>query len=382
MKFVICPDSFKGSLSSREVARSIHRGLKKVIPEAEYTIFPMADGGEGTIDTLLFALGGKRYSATVFDPLGRKIKAEYGILLDNTGVIEMAAASGLPLLRKEERNPLITSTYGTGQLLLELVKRNVKTILIGVGGSATVDGGMGMAKAIGVKFLSGSNREIGDGGGALGRLKKIDISGINKKLLETKIIVLCDVKNPLTGKYGAANIFAPQKGADKKMVEILEKNLKHYASIIKKQLGKDIEHLAGSGAAGGLAAGLVAFLNAEIKEGSKFIAEKIGLENHMKDADIVITGEGKIDSQVKFGKTIMAVIEIARKYNVCVIALCGIKSDPIDALYKKGLTAVFPVAPCYVTIEESMKNAAFFIEKTSREIAALIKCLYLNRQKN
>ncbi|MCX7705775.1 MAG: glycerate kinase [bacterium] len=379
MKIVICPDSFKGSLGAKEVAKAIYQGMHKILPEANYEILPMADGGEGTIDALLNALGGKKYHAIVLDPLGRKIKAEYAILSDGTGVIEMASASGLPLLKPEERNPLVTSTYGTGQLILELVKRKVKSILIGVGGSATVDGGMGMAMALGVKFLSSSNKPLRQGGGFLGKLARIDISGINKDVFMTDITVLCDVRNPLTGKYGAAKVFGPQKGADEKMVQLLEKNLRHYAQVIKNQLKKDIENLPGSGAAGGLAAGLVAFLNAQIKEGSRFIVEKIRLENHLKNADIVITGEGKIDNQVRFGKTIMAILECSKKHNVPVIAICGIKSGSLEYLSKNGLTAVFPIVPGVISLEESMKNARTYIEDTSKEIARLMKCFCQNK---
>ncbi|MCM8788502.1 MAG: glycerate kinase, partial [Candidatus Omnitrophica bacterium] len=230
-----------------------------------------------------------------------------------------------------------------------------------------------------VKFFSDSRKELREGGGFLGKLAKIDISGINKDVLKAKITVLCDVTNPLTGRYGAARVFAPQKGADKKMVELLEKNLRHYAQVIREQLKKDIENMPGSGAAGGLAAGLVAFLNAKIKEGSRFIAEKIELERHIKNSDIVITGEGRIDSQVKFGKTIMAVVEKAKRHNVPVVALCGIKSGSIDDLYKNGLTAVFSIVPGPIKLEESIEKSQDFIKDTSREIAGLIKCFCRKR---
>lgn len=382
MKIIICPDSFKGAIGSIEAAKAIKKGMSKVLPDARYVLLPMADGGEGTVDVLLYAIGGKKYTETVHDPLGRKIKAEYAILKDGTGVIEMASASGLPLLKKEERNPLITSTYGTGELILALIRKKVKSILIGVGGSATCDGGSGMAMALGVNFYSDSGEKIKEGGGFLDKLKRIDISGINKNVLKTSITVMCDVRNPLTGKYGAARVFGPQKGADKKMVEILEKNLCHYAKIIKQQLGKDIQKIPGSGAAGGLSAGLVAFCNAKIVEGSRFIAENIGLEKNIKDAHLIITGEGRIDSQVRFGKTIMAVLEVAKKYNVPVIGLCGIKSGSLDSLYKNGLTAVFPIAPGPVSIEESMKNTKTFLENTAKEVAGLVKCFCQNRLKN
>jgi len=379
MKIVICPDSFKGCLGSLEVAGAIKDGVKEIFPDAQYISLPMADGGEGTVDALLFAIGGKKYKADVLDPLGRKVKAEYAVLSDGTGVLEMASASGLPLLRTNEKNPLITSTYGTGQIILELVKKKVKSILIGVGGSATVDGGTGMAKALGVKFYSKSGENLQEGGGFLGDLEKIDISGINRDALKTKITVLCDVNNPLTGKYGASRIFGPQKGADKKMVNILEKNLKHYAKIIKKQIRKDIEHIPGSGAAGGLAAGLVAFLNAELKEGAHFIAEKIKLEKNIKDSHLIITGEGKIDSQVKYGKAILAVIQISKKYKKPVVAICGQISGDLKFLHKYGLSAVFPITPGPITLEESIKNSKRFIRNTSAQIAGLVRCFYKNR---
>ncbi len=378
MKIIICPDSFKGCLGSPEVAMAIQKGMKKFLPDAGYVLAPMADGGEGTVDVLLSAIGGRKHKTVVRDPLGRKIKAEYAILQDGTGVIEMASASGLPLLRMDERNPLITSTYGTGQLILELVKKKVKSILVGVGGSATVDGGAGMAMALGVNFYSESGENLREGGGFLGKLAKIDTSGINRDILETKITVLCDVNNPLTGRYGASRIFGPQKGADGKMVKLLDRNLRHYAGIIRKQLKKDIEHIAGSGAAGGLAAGLVAFLNADIRDGSRFIAEKIGLEKNIRDAHLIITGEGRIDSQVRYGKVLLAVIETARKYKKPVIAVCGQISGDIDFLHRSGLSAVFSITPGPVSLEDAMKHSRTLIENTSTQIAGLLRCFYRN----
>mgnify|MGYP000868974113 FL=1 len=374
MKILICPDSFKGSLSAKEVANTICLAMSKILPDAIFITSPMADGGEGTVDALLSGIGGKKYTVSVLDPLGRKINAEYAILSDGTGVMEMACASGLPLLKTHEKNPLVTSTYGTGQMILEMVKKKVKHILVGVGGSATVDGGMGMAKALGVKFYSKSGKELKEGGGFLGRLAKIDVSGINQDVLKTKITVLCDVNNPLTGQYGASRIFGPQKGATEQMVELLDSNLHHYATIIKKQLKKDVEFIPGAGAAGGLAAGLYAFLNAYLVEGAKYIAEKLNLEKHIKESDVIITGEGKIDSQVKFGKTILPVIETAKKYQKPVIALCGQKARDTEFLRNAGLTATFPIVPGPVLLEEAMKNAKAYLQDTAREIACLIKC--------
>jgi glycerate kinase len=379
MKILICPDSFKGCLSAIVAGNTIKKGMQKVLPHAQYTVLPMADGGEGTVDALLFAIGGKKYRAIVSDPLGRKIQAEYAILSDGTGVMEMASASGLPLLKQSERNPLITSSFGTGQLIKEMAKRNLTSILIGVGGSATVDGGMGMAMAIGVKFYSKNGKQLRQGGGFLGNLSNIDISGIDEKIKKIKITVLCDVKNPLTGKYGASRVFAPQKGATEQMVKLLEKNLSHFAEIIRKQLKKDIENVPGSGAAGGIAAGLMAFLDAKLVEGSRYIAEKLNLEKHMKNCDFVITGEGKIDGQTKFGKAILPVIETAKKFNVPVIALCGQKSSDAEILRKYGLTSIFSIVPGPVTLEESLRNAEKFLIKTSQELAYLIKCLSKNK---
>jgi len=379
MKILICPDSFKGCLSAIVAGNTIKKGMQKVLPHAQYTVLPMADGGEGTVDALLFAIGGKKYRAIVSDPLGRKIQAEYAILSDGTGVMEMASASGLPLLKQSERNPLITSSFGTGQLIKEMAKRNLTSILIGVGGSATVDGGMGMAMAIGVKFYSKNGKQLRQGGGFLGNLSNIDISGIDEKIKKIKITVLCDVKNPLTGKYGASRVFAPQKGATEQMAKLLEKNLSHFAEIIRKQLKKDIENVPGSGAAGGIAAGLMAFLDAKLVEGSRYIAEKLNLEKHMKNCDFVITGEGKIDGQTKFGKAILPVIETAKKFNVPVIALCGQKSSDAEILRKYGLTSIFSIVPGPVTLEESLRNAEKFLIKTSQELAYLIKCLSKNK---
>ncbi|HOK79595.1 MAG TPA: glycerate kinase [bacterium] len=374
MKILICPDSFKGSLSAKEVANTIRLAMGKILRNTTFISLPMADGGEGTVDALLSGLGGKKYKVSVCDPLGRKIIAEYALLSDGTGVMEMASASGLPLLKAHERNPLITSTYGTGQMILEMVKKKVKHIVVGVGGSATVDGGMGMAKALGVKFYSKSGKELREGGGFLGHLAKIDVSGINRDVLKTKVTVLCDVNNPLIGKHGASRVFGPQKGATKTMVELLDRNLHHYATIIKKQLKKDVELIPGAGAAGGLAAGLLAFLNANLVEGAKYIAEKIQLEKHIKESDIIITGEGKIDSQVKFGKTILHVIETAKKHNKPVIALCGQKTGDTEFLRKAGLTAIFSIVSGPTFFEEAIKNAKLYLQSTSREIACLIKC--------
>ncbi|MGB9642640.1 MAG: glycerate kinase [Candidatus Ratteibacteria bacterium] len=374
MKILICPDSFKGSLSAKEVANTIRVAMGKILQDATFSSIPMADGGEGTVDALLSALGGKKFKVSVLDPLGRKITAEYTLLSDGTGVMEMASASGLPLLKADEKNPLITSTYGTGQIIIEMVKKKVKHILVGVGGSATVDGGMGMAKALGVKFYSKSGKELKEGGGFLGHLAKIDVSGINQDVLKTKVTVLCDVNNPLTGKYGASRVFGPQKGATETMVELLDRNLHHYAAIIKKQLKKDIELIPGAGAAGGLGAGLAAFLNANLVEGAKYIAEKIQLERHIKESDIIITGEGKIDSQIKFGKTILHVIETAKRHKKPVIALCGQKTDDTKFLHKAGLTAIFSIVWGPVSLEEAIKKAKLYLQTTSREIACLIKC--------
>lgn len=335
MKIVIAPDSFKESLTADEVASAIASGFRKVFPDAEIVNVPLADGGEGTVRALIAATGGKIIKKQVTGPLGTPVTAFYGLLGDGkTAVIEIAAASGLHLIPSEERNPLITTTKGTGELILAALDEGVERIIIGLGGSATNDGGSGLVQALGARLVDEEGRDLPPGGGSLGRLAKIDITGLDSRLFRVKISVACDVTNPLLGEYGASRTFAPQKGATPEMVEELERNLTHYATILKRDLDKDISAIPGAGAAGGTAAGLIAFLDAELKRGIDIVIEATRLEEKIKDADLVVTGEGKIDGQTLSGKTPIGVAQLAKKYHIPVVAICGSISHDAHLVYE------------------------------------------------
>lgn len=313
MKIVIAPDSFKESLTALEVANAIEKGFQEIYPDATYIKIPMADGGEGTVQSLVDATDGQIIKKQVIGPLGHPVEAFFGVLGNGkTAVIEMAAASGLHLVPQADRNPLITTTWGTGELILAALDYKVEHIIIGIGGSATNDGGAGMAQALGAKLLDDKGEQIGYGGGSLNQLVSIDLSALDPRLQQVKIEVACDVNNPLVGPTGAAAIYGPQKGATPEMVNLLDRNLTHYAEIIKKDLSKDVIDIPGAGAAGGLGAGLLAFLSAELKRGVDIVIAATQLEKHMNKADLVITGEGKIDNQTIHGKTPIGVAKTAK----------------------------------------------------------------------
>lgn len=375
MKIILAPDSFKESMTAKEACEVIERGMKKIIPDLECISVPMADGGEGTTQSLVDATGGEFYTQRVLGPLGESVEARFGILGDGkTAILEMAAASGLELVPKEKRDATITTTYGTGELIRAALDKNVETILIGIGGSATNDGGAGMIQALGGKLLDSCGKEIGFGGGQLSNLCKIDLSNLDKRLEKTKIIVACDVQNPLTGVSGASHIFGKQKGANEEQRELLDKNLKHYAEIIRRDVGKDVENIPGAGAAGGLGAGLMAFLSAELKKGIEIVIEYSKLEEKMQGADLVITGEGSIDAQTRFGKTPYGVAMTAKKYGIPVIALAGNVGKDIDVLYEYGFTAVFSILPRVESLEKAISNGKENLQYMSESIARMVKC--------
>lgn len=372
LKIVIAPDSFKESLSALEVAEAIERGFKQVIPNAEYIKVPMADGGEGTVQSLVDATNGKIIRKKVTGPLGEPVDAFFGILGNKTtAVIEMAAASGIHLVPAEKRNPLITSTRGTGELISAALDYGVNHIIIGIGGSATNDGGAGMAKALGAQLLNKNGLEIGEGGGALSDLASINILNLDSRLKNVKIEVACDVDNPMTGEKGASAIFGPQKGATPQMVEELDRNLSHYAKIIERDLGMKVNDIPGSGAAGGLGGGLLAFLQAELKRGVEIVIEATGLSNKVKGADLVITGEGKIDHQTIYGKTPIGVAKTAKKHGVPVVAIAGSLSRDSNIVHQHGIDALFSIVPGVVILEEAFKNAKEYVEQTARNIATI-----------
>lgn len=374
MKIIIAPDSFKGNRSASEVANLIEKGIKRVYPKARIVKVPMADGGEGTVRSLVDATKGRIISKKVTGPLGKKVKASYGILGDGkTAIIEMASASGLPLVPKSKRNPLLTTTYGTGELIKAALDKGCRRIIVGIGGSATVDGGAGMAQALGARLLNKKGEEIGFGGGALANLEQIDISKLDKRIKKTKALIASDVDNPLTGPKGAAKVYAPQKGATPSMVKRLEKNLKKYASIIKKDLRKDIKNIPGTGAAGGLGAGLITFLDAKIRLGVDIVIETVGLKKYLKNADLVITGEGKMDSQTIYGKTPIGVAKIAKRCNIPVIAIVGEVGEGVEKVYKYGIDGIITTAPYSMTRVQAIKRSSELIPDVSENLMRLIQ---------
>lgn len=373
MNIVIAPDSFKGSLTAGEVCNCVEKGIKKVISDANIVKVPMADGGEGTVQSLVDATLGRIVKKKVKGPLLEEVEAFYGILGDGkTAVIEMAAASGLTLIEENERNPLKTTTYGTGELIKDAVDKGCSKIIIGIGGSATNDGGTGMAMALGAKFLDKNGESIGFGGGELINIEKIDLTSFNPLLKDVTIIAACDVDNPLCGEKGASYVYGPQKGATKDMVEILDKNLLHYGKLLEKKFNKGIIDYAGAGAAGGLGAGLLVFLNAQLKRGIDIVIEVTELEKKVSQADLVITGEGNIDFQTSFGKTPYGVAKISKKYNKSVIAIAGGIGDGAEELYNKGIDSIFSIVDRPLSLEEAIRNSTELVENTAERIIRLI----------
>lgn len=376
MKIVIAIDSFKGSLSSLELGNSIERGIKKVYPTAEVFKVPIADGGEGTVESLVEGTGGKFIEVEVSNPLMEKVTAKYGILGNGrTAVIEMAAASGLPLVPTDKKNPEKTTTFGTGELVRDAIKKGAREFILGIGGSATNDAGLGMMQALGYKLYDKDGKELGYGGEVMEKVSSIDESGALPELKECKFLVACDVDNPFYGINGAAHIYGKQKGADEKMIERLDKGLVHLSKILEKKFGKEIGTKAGAGAAGGLGGGLVAFLDAVLKPGIEIILQEVQFEKDLDGADFVITGEGRIDAQTTMGKAPSGVAKLSQKHHIPVIAMAGSVSDDADKTHEIGIESIFSVMKYPITLQEAMeKNTAEkFVEKTSEEIFRLIR---------
>ena len=357
MKLVFASDSFKGSLSSAEIIEMLSKAAKEVIGESECIGVPVADGGEGTVDSVISTTGGTRIYTEVSGPLGDKIKAYYGKPDENSAVIEMAAASGLTLISKEKRNPLFTSTYGTGELIKDALDKGFRDIYIAIGGSATNDGGMGCARALGIRFLDKSGCELDGAGADLDKVWQIDTSGLDARIKETKFSVLCDVKNPLCGPNGATYTFAAQKGADREMQDRLEKGMCNYRDVIRRQFGIDPDSIVGGGAAGGMGTMLSVFLNAEMKPGIETVLDLVRFDNLITDADLIVTGEGCTDWQSSFGKVVCGVGERAKKKGIPVIDLCGSLGQGYEEIYKHGITTLITTVNAPMSIEEAMKNA-------------------------
>ncbi|WP_297635367.1 glycerate kinase [uncultured Clostridium sp.] len=377
MKFVLATDSFKESMTSIEACKAMESGIKKIIKDAECVKIPIADGGEGTVEALVYGTKGKFEEREVTSPIkNKKVKARYGILgNEETAVIEMAAASGLEILKNEERNPLKTTTFGTGELILDALDKDIKHLIIGIGGSATNDGGVGMLMALGVKFYDKDKREIDVGGEELLKLEKIDISNLDKRLKNIKIEVACDVNNPIIGEEGATKIFGPQKGATPEMVKVLEKALENYTRVIKKDFNLDVTKIKGGGAAGGLGVAFLVFLNGKLEKGINLVIKYSGLEKEIKNADFVFTGEGAIDFQTRFGKTPIGVANVAKKNGVRVIAFGGKVDSNIGELYKDGIDAIFSIMQGVEPIENALKHGPKNLEITVENVVRLLNIL-------
>ena len=376
MKIILAPDSFKGSLTSMEVAEAMERGIKRVLPGADCIKIPMADGGEGTVQSLLDAVGGDLISCQVKGPAGQSVTAGYGMLADNgTAVIEMAAASGLSLVSGKTMNPLKTTSFGTGELICHALDRGAQKIILGIGGSATNDAGVGMAQALGVVFRSGDGRIIrqNGSGGMLQQIESVDLEDIHPKLRQAQILVACDVDNPLSGENGAACVFAPQKGADADMVQLLDDNLKHLAKVIKREIGIDVDAIPGAGAAGGLGAGLLVFAGAELKSGIEIISKATSIEFHLRSADLVFTGEGRVDFQTAFGKTPAGIARLAGAYGVPVIAIGGALADDAGEVFMHGINGLEAAITRDMPLDEALANSREYIANAAERVIRLIK---------
>lgn len=356
MKVVIAIDSFKGSLSSMEAGKATENGIRRIFPYSENLIIPVADGGEGTVEVLVLGLNGQFREVNVSDPLGRQITAKYSILPDNTAVIEMAAASGLCLLSENERNPMFTITHGTGEMIIDAIKQGCRNFIIGIGGSATNDGGIGCLQALGFGMLDKSGRQVGYGAEGLSKLTRITSANVINELNECSFNVACDVTNPLCGENGCSTVFAPQKGANDKMICKMDGYLRNYAEIAKQYNSAADPNTAGAGAAGGLGFALMYFLNADLEPGIDLIIRKTKLEEAIKTADLVVTGEGCLDSQTVMGKAPIGIAAIAKKYNKPVIAFCGTVSNDAWFCNNSGIDAYFPILRNITTLEHAMDN--------------------------
>lgn len=379
MKFVFAPDSYKGSLTAKEAAAAMQAGVSKVFPDATFVQIPMADGGEGTVQSLVDATGGHLVSAEVTNPLGHQTLASYGILGDGTtAVIEMSAASGIQFIDADNANPLTATTYGTGELMLDALDHGVQHLILGLGGSATNDGGAGMAQAIGVLLLQADGRPVDLGGAGLSKLARIDLSQRDSRFEQVDVTIASDVTNPLVGVKGASAVFGPQKGATPEMVATLDQALAHYADIINQDLGVAIAQQPGAGAAGGLGAGLLAFTNAKVQKGVEIVLDRTNFREQVSDADVVLTGEGGMDFQTQYGKTPMGVAQATKASagQIPVIALVGNIGAGVEVLYDLGIDAIFSTEPGVQTLDQAIKEATANLIQTAENVARLIKATH------
>jgi glycerate kinase len=373
MRIVVAPDSFKGCVSALDAATAMERGIKRVFPQADVVKAPVADGGEGTVQALVAATNGRMRESTVAGPLGRPLKAAWGILGDGrTGVIEMAAASGLPLVPVQERDPRITTTRGTGELVKIVLEAGLERLILGIGGSATNDGGAGLARALGVRFLDSSGGDLPEGGAALVHLASLDLSDRNAGLDKLEVLVACDVDNPLCGSRGASAVFGPQKGATPEMIEQLDAALAHYAEIATRATGRNVADVPGAGAAGGLGAGLLFFTGAQLKPGVEIVLNAINFDAMACSADIVMTGEGNTDFQTAFGKAPVGVAQTAKRHGKPVICLAGGLGRDWRNVLEKGIDVVMPCPLAPMSLEECMNRGAEMISDAAERAIKLV----------
>jgi glycerate kinase len=376
MKIIAAPDSFKGSLTSQQVGNAIKAGIERAArPDTEVVVVPMADGGEGTVACFAEALHGTTYKAVVTGPLGQPAAAEYAIVEGDARicVIEIAQTSGLYLIEEHSRNPLATTSYGLGQLIRAGLDQGCRSFILGLGGSATNDAGAGMLQALGFRLLDSEEKEIGCGGGSLGRLSRIDRSGSDPRLKECEFIVACDVDNPLIGKQGASAVFGPQKGATPDMVRELDANLAHFADVVEAELGLKIHDMPGAGAAGGIGGAVAAFLNGKMRSGAELLMDAVKLEAKLSGADLVITGEGRVDGQTVHGKTPFKIAKLAQQKGVPVVVIGGSIGPGAEKLYDHGISALFGIAQSPMTLEEAMRNGAELISFAAEQIFRLFR---------
>jgi glycerate kinase len=373
MRVLIVMDSFKGNISSLEASEAVARGVRHGCPWAEIRILPAADGGEGTVDAFVRTLHGRRISSAVRGPLGEPVAAEWGLMPDRSAVIELAAASGLPLVPRHQRDPSRTSTFGTGQQILAALDKGCRVIVVGLGGSATNDGGMGILSALGARFLDSAGRPLPPVGASLSRVERIDLSHLDPRLEKVRIVLACDVRNPLCGADGAAHVYGPQKGASPELIARLDEGLNHFAGVIRRTTGQDVLRMPGAGAAGGAAAGLAGLTGAELVSGIELLAGILRLDEEIPRADVIFTGEGRIDSQTSQGKLICGLAARARTAGVPIVALVGCIRGSVAPLMSMGLTAVFSTAPGPCTTAQSFQFSRDGLERTASQVIRIIR---------
>ena len=373
MKIVIAPQAFKGSISAMNAAKAIEHGVKSVLPNCETILIPIADGGDGTLETLIDVMGGDIVTENATGPLGSKLKADWGALSNQkTAIVEMARTSGLALLNPNDLDPYKATTYGLGEMISKSMDKGYREFIVGIGGSATNDAGAGLAQALGVRLLNASGKEIGRGGFNLKHLDSIDMSRLDPRIAESKFNVACDVDNPMCGPEGASAVYGPQKGASKEMISVLDNALQHFCHIVHRDLNKEIKHMPGAGAAGGLGGGMVTFLNASLKKGIDIVLETLDFDEKIEDADLVITGEGQMDFQTVFSKAPIGAAKVSKSKNIPVVSLSGSLGKDYELVHDHGIDAVFAIPSKPMTLQESSDNAHELISKASEEIMRTI----------